>query len=82
MSEWISVKDRLPKKDGRYLTWHKWYNNDMYDVRYFAKCLEDVDDYDFYNRKHSGFYDYSSEYGHYEIDDITYWMPLPKPPEE
>ena len=77
--EWISVKDRLPKEDGMYLGYFK--SGYMY-IAYFAKNLEKVDKYDFYKRRRKGWYQYDSEWGHCERDDVTHWMPLPNMPKE
>jgi len=65
MSDWISVKDRLPEKNGRYLCR---YEEEIY----------------------GGFFRYT-DFGRYDSDmsenggfgaKVTYWMPLPEPPEE
>ena len=80
-NEWISVKDRLPKKDGEYLciTGAKHYR-----LLYFAGNLYEVDKYEFYDKRKaknkSGFYYLDNEWGYVEWDDITHWMPLPKLP--
>lgn len=75
-NEWISVKDRLPEKNGQYLC----VSGDAYiRTAWFSKNLYKVDKYDFINRKgKSGFYNYG-EYGYYETD-VAYWMPIPKLP--
>lgn len=77
-NEWISVKDCLPRKTGKYLC--------CCDGKYirllgFAKSLYSVDRYTFANEHRSGFYDYDS-YGYYEWSGVTHWMPLPELPKE
>ena len=75
---WISVKERLPKKSGihlvhvagslgGYLTIASW------TPRYkgFEEDLEGK----------AIWFKYDSEYGDYEIPNVTHWMPLPEPPE-
>lgn len=82
MEKWISVKDRLPNKDGRYLVTYGY----IVDLNYryiktveFAENLTKLDNYDFpkneYNR--AGFYDYDSEYGYCEETNVLAWMELP-----
>ena len=64
MSEWISVKDRLPEKNGKYLAVTE--DNEMYHkyvtIRYFY-----ADNPKIFARP-SGIIKY------------THWMPLPEPP--
>ena len=78
MSEWISVKDMLPKETGRYLTVKKRIapdklggnRTDIVILRFF------VDD-GFKMPTHIP--DWINE----EInEEITHWMPLPEPPKE
>ena len=69
-SPWISVKDRLPEKDGcAYLV-------TIYDPYYEIVSVTKLkfkdknwwtNDGDLYNEM-------------YPVDEITYWMPLPEPP--
>lgn len=75
---WISVKDKLPDEDGRYLVFTS--NSTMIIVG-FAKSLKDVDEYELPASK-PGWYNYDSEYGYYECTSITHWRKLPEPPEE
>jgi len=83
-NEWISVTERLPEEDGKYLTV---YNLNIIPqtpwmkVCRFAKNLHEVDRYAFQKKK-SGFYEYDSEYGYCEVSGITHWIPLPEPPKD
>ena len=84
-NEWISVKDRLPEKDGKYLVveYSKTFKKQYLNVSSFAVDLHKIDKYDFYHEKdRSGFYGYSSEWGYFKESDITHWMPLPEPPQK
>ena len=78
-NEWISVKDRLPRKNGKYLCYCE---ANYIKILYFARNLHSVDKFDFPHERRSGFYDYSGEYGYYEWGGVTHWMPLPEPPKE
>lgn len=76
MAEWISVKDRMPEKDGKYLC-HTGLNMRLLD---FATKLSDVDESDFCGKDRCGFYEYDGEYGYFEWVGITHWMLMPEPP--
>jgi hypothetical protein len=83
VSEWVSVNDRLPDKDGEYLCviYFKLCKSQLYKICYFAKDLYEVDELYFKDeRGKSGFYAYDGEWGYYECSDVTHWMPLPELP--
>lgn len=78
MAEWISVKDRLPEKNGRYLCCLKSLRKTKTQVILgFALNLEEFDDLFFRGKKYSGFFE---EQEFYEVNCVTHWMPLPEPP--
>jgi hypothetical protein len=79
--KWISVKDRLPEKDGKYLV-HKnlWGTSYISTIR-FAQDGERVCKHDL-ARKKNVWYDYDSETGYFSVDTVTHWMPLPEAPKE
>lgn len=69
---WISVKERLPEiADGRFISddvlWISTYG-EMH-----ASCLEKL---------RSKLWVDWGEAGSLKLDEVTHWMPLPKPPEE
>ncbi len=66
MSEWISVKDRLPERDGRYIVFTD--RNCVTTARFYVPMTF----HDGYCRK--GGWQYNRK--------VTHWMPLPEPPEE
>jgi hypothetical protein len=71
--QWISVKDRLPKEDVAVLV--------------YGQVLNDPPDVIGVRRRYNGDQDWKhtweSEDGFiYREDDVTHWMPLPKPPTE
>lgn len=74
MTEWISVKERLPEKSGKYLVCigHQFDN-------FYITHLMTVD----YSTKHKSFNasDFSEENNH-AFTDVTHWMLLPEPPVE
>lgn len=88
MEKWISVKDKLPDKDGCYLVARKCGIDTFVDILDFDRCLSKIDEFIFpedEGYKRPGWYDvdelysdtFDDEYG-YEIDDVIAWMPLPK----
>lgn len=80
--EWISVKDRLPDKDGKYLVVHtNVLGTEFYiSTMKFALNIKKVDKYDFAGHARPGWYDYDSTWGYHEWDNITHWTPLPELP--
>ena len=83
MPEWISVKDRLPEKEGKYLCaeYSKTFKEQFVNIFSFAKDLYKVDEFDFsYQKGKSGFYSYDSEWGYIHRNEVTHWMPLPELP--
>ena len=80
VQEWISVKDRLPQKDGSYLVTTNYFDTDQaINILCFAKDGETVDEYDLAGQKYAWYF-YDSEYGYVSTDSVTHWMPLPQPP--
>ena len=75
-AEWIPCNERLPKENARYLVQMSY---GMMQVLSWANVLEKVDDFDFYNEKHGGWYELDSEWGYCERHEVIAWMPLPKP---
>lgn len=82
MVEWISVKERLPKKNGEYLCYRDRYYGNPIEICSFATNLYEVDEYDFEDEKRAGWYYYDSEYGYCETSSVTHWMPLPDAPQK
>lgn len=72
-SGWISVKDRLPEKDGLYLV----YGMSEAMRELLPDCVPIWLCY--WRRKYEGWYDIEMCRGY---DFITHWMPLPEPPKE
>lgn len=78
-AEWIPVSEKLPNEDARYLAQMSY---GIMQVLSWANNLEEVDDFDFYNEKHGGWYEFDSEWGYCERHDVLAWMPLPTPYKE
>ena len=80
-NKWIPVSERLPEKRGDYLVTQKATFTDYVYISVvgYALNLYDVDEYDFADKKRSGWYEYDSEWGYRELDDVIAWMPLVEP---
>lgn len=79
--KWTPVKEKLPDNDCEC-----WVTNDCGGVFScnFTTNLYEIDEYDFIDKKRPGFYKYDSEFGYFEVHDVTAWMPYyqPEPYEE
>lgn len=70
MTEWISVKDKLPEENGCYLCWYEYFRYGHYN-RMYQTCDRGY----FINGMWSG------EPTNGTNAKVLYWMPLPNPPE-
>lgn len=78
---WIPVTERLPGEDGDYLTLSESYvgGEPLTRVLSYSENLESVSKIFFEGVNRNGWYDYDGDVGFYEIETVTYWMPLPEP---
>jgi hypothetical protein len=74
------VTERLPGEDGKYLVFEQSSGRTNTSILWFAKDARKVDRYDFKGRWKNAWYEYDSEWGHYTVNSVTHWMPLPEPP--
>ena len=82
--EWISVRDRLPEKNGTYLCCEF---NKYIDILYFVNDFESLkskegyrDYFEFVSDETPGFYEPSNSDAYLLNTGITHWMPLPELP--
>lgn len=84
MSEWISVKDRLPEIYDKDPDWSK-------TVLFYTIQGHMHSGYRYKGKPQTSFYDddWSAPYWldesenlSFEEDEVTYWMPMPEPPKE
>lgn len=83
MTEWRNAKTDPPAKDGKYLCCAEILAGRMRPsclILNYTLSLASVDAYDFSYENRPGWYGYDGEWGYYEIEDVTHWMPLPDPP--
>ena len=81
MVEWISVKDRLPEKNGEYLIVYRYFGYRSIKVCSFSTDLHRVDDYIFKEHR-PGWYVCDSEVMYYERTGVSHWAELPEMPED
>jgi len=81
---WTSVKDRMPEKPGRYLAVSDSPAGfpKLIRILMFVKDLHKVDPCNFREKHRPGWVEWDDEYGYYEYDAVTHWMPLPELPKE
>lgn len=84
---WISVENRLPSGNGDYLVVKtlRGSRTPSIDVLSFAQDLHKLGYIDFSEPQYkgrTGWYDYDSDIGYYDVDGVTHWQPLPDLPEE
>ena len=81
--KWIPVKEKLPKRNGDYLVISDSPICRRILIASFAKNLDKVDKwaFPFRGENRPGWYDYSCDWGYFEHDNVTHWMPLPEMPE-
>lgn len=75
-TEWIPCSEKLPKENAKYLVQMSY---GIMRVLSWANNLEEIDDFDFYNKKYGGWYELDSEWGYCERHEVVAWMSLPKP---
>jgi len=79
--KWNKCSRILPPKEGQYLVVQNLFNvTQIIKTCFFTNNLHEVDEFDFPEEQCSGFYNYDSEYGHYECTNVTHWMELPPLP--
>lgn len=80
---WIPCNERQPEEDGEYLVTLRWdnYPNGV-ETLHFTNDLSSVDRVGYAGEKRPGWYEYDSDYGCYEIDNVIAWMPRPEPYKE
>ena len=80
MDNWKPYPQIKPTKDGNYLVTRLIINNQrVIDILSWGHNLRGIDEYDFIDKNRCGWYEYDSEWGYYEIDNIVGWMELPEP---
>ena len=77
--EWISVKDKLPSENGKYLVAYTNTFGDYIDIVRYTLNYEDPYDFVPHLKGRAVWYEYG-EVEDYEVYNITHWMPLPEPP--
>jgi hypothetical protein len=83
--QWISVKERLPEKEGKYLctSYYKSTNSLHINLYWFTKDFYKLDRFDFSDKKGvGGFWDSDDEWGICHHENVTHWMLLPEPPKK
>lgn len=79
-NDWIPCSQRPPEEDGEYIVTLRWdnYPNSV-ETLHFTNDLSSVDRVGYAGEKRPGWYEYDSDYGCYEIDNVIAWMPRPEP---
>ena len=73
---WIGVKEP-PQKAGKYLVYLSFGLDGYMDTAWYTACYAGCEEH---LRGKAIWYDHDSEYGDYELRNVTHWMPLPELP--
>lgn len=81
---WHDAKTDPPTEGGRYLCIQLCFldKHPYCDILSYSKNLSKLDSSDFRGQKRPGWYTYDGEWGYFEEEHVTHWMPLPDLPEE
>ena len=71
MSNWTFCKDELPSEHGRYLVVYPVLTDEIYIEILHYGIVDSAQSEPF-------FYEFDSEFGDVEYDDVIAWMPLPE----
>lgn len=80
MSEWVSVKERMPSREGLEPDESEYVlvSEQSFDAITGEKLKSSVSICGF---EHDGWSEFDN-FGYVRPENITHWMPLPEPPEE
>ena len=78
VSRWISVDDRLPEQDGKYLVTLHYSTHYLVILSNYTNNLYEIDEYEFSDKHKPGWYNNDTDYGYYEQRDVSAWMACPK----
>ena len=76
-SEWISVDERVPTTYNKYLVFKRGPHGGFLDIAYYTPNYtgQQVE-----LEGRAVWFQFDSDWGDYELDNVTHWMPLPEPP--
>ena len=81
---WISVLDKFPNKNGKYLAVTEGFNNNYnIEILYFDRFVKDESyyyDQDCWDKKNIFTRSYNDDYSHW-VKNVIYWDELPELPE-
>lgn len=77
---WIPIEEGLPEEAGSYLVVTNFYYGPSVSIVGFSTNRHGICDFDLKDLG-AGFYGYDTDYGYYPVDDVLYWMPIPRLPE-
>ena len=78
--EWHEAANDPPQQNGRYLVVYGVTGN--IETLSYALNLEEIDDWEFANETHPGWFSLDVEYGYFEVtaDRVKWWAELPEKP--
>lgn len=77
---WHDAKQDPPKENGIYLAYYSPFGNGMAQVLTYALDLGEACPIDFEGEHRPGWYEYDSEWGYIESNNVLYWADIPTTP--